>query len=170
MSSRHDRLHVFIPHREKCLNTPQMVNINLPVLSPLGEVQKINRDGINQTDVQPVGKSSHCPKHWLLPIKHSLNLTKTFKSCMVTHAWPSKIQKSSSYCWCYFFTYYLLANVTYYWWNICSNTVLSFAHKVWRSGLIHSSLPGNDSLWPIFALLSAFVCVWVSALPELNKI
>lgn len=133
MSSRHDRLHVFIPHREKCLNTLQMVNVNLPVLSPLGEVQKINRDGINQTDVQPVGKSSHCPKHWLLPIRHSLNLTKTFKSCMVTHAWPSKIQKSSSYC-CYFFTYYLLANVTYYWWSICSNAVLSFAPqgvKIW---------------------------------------
>lgn len=110
-----------------------MVNINLPVLSPLGEVQKINREGINQADVQPVGKSSHCPKHWLLSIKHSLNLTKTFKFYMVTHAWPSTFQKSSSYC-CYFFTHYLLANVTYYWWSICSNTVLSFAPqgvKIW---------------------------------------
>lgn len=29
----------------------------------LGEVQKMNRDGINQADVQPVGKSSYCPKH-----------------------------------------------------------------------------------------------------------
>lgn len=41
--------------------------------------------------------------------------------------------------------------------------------KVLRFGLIHSSLPGNDSLWRIFTLLSAFVCVWVSGLRDLNK-
>lgn len=78
------------------------------VLSRLGEVQKMNREGINQADVQSVGKSSYPPRP-------------CWPTCILVLLKHNTINAVTT-------------SVTYYYWNICFNAVFSFSSegvKVW---------------------------------------